>query len=461
MTCNTLAAQEVIAVADTTVLSYNEYLGLVKEFHPVAKQAALILNQAEANLLKSRGSFDPKIDVDYSRKKFKNTEYYDILNATFKIPTWYGIELKAQFEENEGVFLNPQLDVPQEGLYNAGISFSALEGFLINDRMATLKQAKIMREQSKADRDLAVNKILFEASLTYFDWVRTYSQVLVFDNFVENAQIRFEGIKSSALAGDRPIIDTLEAKITVQNRFLELEKARIRFVKASLALSNYLWLADNLPVELQPGVVPDIFISEEIDTSLEIAGRPLSDFNIENHPKLLSLQFKLDQLNVDRRLKANKLLPTLDLEYNFLSQTPEETQSFNTANYKSGFVFSVPLFLRKERGDLKLAKIKVQDAELDLSLAEITIKNDILGIYQELDSYVLQNDLILNIVDNYSRLVAAEERKFSFGESSLFLVNTREQKLIESKLKQIDQQNKFYEAKAKLFKSLAINPENL
>jgi hypothetical protein len=148
----------------SNVLRFDEYLAYVKRFHPIVKQAELVIDESQAKLLKSRGAFDPKIEVDYDRKKFKESEYWDKLNATFKIPTWYGIELKANFEENTGDFLNPEGFVPNDGLYSAGIKISALEGLLINDRMAQLKQAKLFREQAKADRDLLVNNILFEAS---------------------------------------------------------------------------------------------------------------------------------------------------------------------------------------------------------------------------------------------------------------------------------------------------------
>lgn len=104
---------------DSIVLSFSEYLGYVKKFHPIAKQAELTIQIGQANLMKARGGFDPKIEVDNDRKKFKNTEYYDQLNATFKIPTWYGIELKGNFEQNSGDFLNPELFVPDDGLYSA------------------------------------------------------------------------------------------------------------------------------------------------------------------------------------------------------------------------------------------------------------------------------------------------------------------------------------------------------
>ena len=115
---NALLAQELLP----KVLTFKEYLAFVKQYHPVARQAGLKLNMAEAELLRARGGFDPKIEVDYDRKEFKNTEYYDILNSTYKIPTWYGIELKANFEQNQGVYLNPQRTVPQDGLFSAGVS---------------------------------------------------------------------------------------------------------------------------------------------------------------------------------------------------------------------------------------------------------------------------------------------------------------------------------------------------
>ncbi|MFT5737897.1 MAG: outer membrane protein TolC [Maribacter sp.] len=446
---------------DSIVLQFNEYLGYVKKYHPIAKQAELAIGMGQANLMKSRGGFDPKIEVDYARKEFKGTEYYDELNATFKIPTWYGIDLKGNFEQNEGAFLNPAETVPTQGLYSAGVAVSLGRGSWINERMATLKQAKFFREQTIADRDLLVNQILFDASLTYFDWLQAYRDSKVFSNFLNNAQIRFEGIKKSAQAGEIAAIDTVEAKIAVQSRALELEQARVRFRNKSFELSNFLWLNDNIPLELQSNVIPEEDIAADIDSTLEILGKPLDSFTVQNHPKLKSLGFKIDGLVVDKRLKINKLLPTIDIDYNFLTETPEFSNSFVTDQYKGGLTLQMPLFLRKERGDLRLAKIKLQDAEFEFDNAQIEIRNKVFAIYNELVSFQTQNVLIQDIVTNTRALLSAEERKFSFGESSLFLINTRESKLIDAVLKQNLVQNKYYSAKAKLFNSLAVNPENL
>ncbi|WP_318343624.1 TolC family protein [Flagellimonas baculiformis] len=455
-----LVTGQFYAQQDGLVLGFKEYLGYVKKYHPVAKQAQLNIPMGQANLMKARGGFDPKIEVDYERKEFKETEYWDRLNTTFKIPTWFGIELKGNFQQSEGVYINPDETLPEDGLYSAGVSMSLAQGFWINERMATLRKAKLFREQSKAEQDLQVNEVLYKASLAYFDWLRAFRDAEVYKDFLDNAEIRFNGIRESALAGDIAMIDTVEAKIAVRNRSLGYEQAKVKLMKESLQLSNFLWIND-VPVELQPGVKPDLGTDLAIDSTLEIQGVPLDSFDLNNHPKMMSLEYKIEGLEVDKRLKANKLLPKLDVEYNFITETPELMNSFVTENYKGGLTFQLPLFLRKERGDLKLAKFKLRDAEFERDNAQVEIQNKVTAIYNELDSYVLQNQLIQDIVKDYATLLTAEERKFSFGESSLFLINSREGKLIDAYLKQNEMENKFFHAKAMLFKSLAINPKTL
>lgn len=448
------------AQQDSLVLGFKEYLGYVKKYHPVAKQAQLNIDIGQANLMKARGGFDPKVEVDFDRKEFKDTQYWDRLNTTFKIPTWFGIELKGNFQQSEGTYINPDETLPEDGLYSAGVSMSILQGFWINERMATLRKAKFFREQSKADQDLQVNQVLYNASLAYFDWLKAFRDAEVYKDFLENAEIRFQGIKERALAGDIAMIDTVEAKIAVRNRALGYRQSQVKLMKKSLELSNFLWIED-VPVELQEDIRPNLEPGMDINSTLEIEGVPLDSFNLENHPKLMSLDYKIEGLTVDKRLKANKLLPKLNAEYNFLTSTPELMNSFVTENYKAGLSFQMPIFLRKERGDLKLAKFKLRDAEYERDNAQVEIQNKVIAIYNELDSYTEQNQLISDIVKDYSTLLTAEERKFSFGESSLFLINSRESKLIDAYLKQNEMQNKFFYTKAMLFKSLAINPKNL
>lgn len=448
-----LKAQE----APPNVLNFTEYLAFVKQYHPMARQADLHLEMGEAELLRARGAFDPKLEVDYASKEFKGTEYYDILNSTFKIPTWYGLELKAGFEQNEGVYLNPERTVPPEGLFSAGVSLSAAQGLVMDKRRAALRVARAYRDQTAAEMDLMVSEVLFEAAVAYWNWARLYRELEIYKEFVSNARERYRGVSRGAAIGEIAAIDTVEGGIVLQDRLLQLEQTRIKLLKQKLEVSNFLWLENNVPVELQPGTIPEIDL-EKRNSFGEGIEEVLQKYSFEEHPKLRALRAKLEAMRTERRLKMNNLLPQVDLEYNFITPEPELVDTYDTSNYKAGLNFSFPLFLRKERGELKLAEFKLEDASLELELSRRQIDNKVEGLLQELESYLEQIRLSEEIVENYQQLLKAEERKFSFGESSLFLINSRENKLIEARLKQNDLLTKYLMARAELYRSLGILP---
>lgn len=435
----------------TTVLTLEEYLGYVKLYHPIVKQAQLITSESEVKLLKSRGAFDPKIEVDYDRKNFKGTEYFNKLNAAFKIPTWYGIQLKANYEENSGTYLNPEANTSSDGLYSAGVSLSLAKGLLTNKRMATLKQAKLYIQQAEAKQTLIVNEVLYAAILSYINWLKNYQGKAIYQAYVINAETRLKNVKKNYLVGDKPAIDTLEASINLKNRLLDFEKASIGYIKSSLEVSNYLWLSNNVPLELETTTQPDLNTIDKIDGVINNSiFNTITNDAIENHPKIKSLQIKKEILTIDKRLKTNNLLPKVDLEYNFLTSDYNNLNSLNTSNYKGGLKVRLPLFLRKERGDLKLAKLKLQDINFDISATKVSLKNKINATSQEITSYKKQYQILLDLVTDYKQLVKSEERKFNLGEGSLFLVNYREAKLIESQLKRIDTEYKLFNSKANL-----------
>jgi hypothetical protein len=55
-------------------------------------------------------------------------------------------------------------------------------------------------------------------------------------------------------------------------------------------------------------------------------------------------------------------------------------------------------------------------------------------------------------------MLNSEERLFTFGESSLFLINTRENNLVNVQISQLSIENRYFNSNAELFKIMA-NPE--
>ena len=73
MSWSLVQAQEM----DTTkALSYDGFIDIVREYHPVSQQAKLLVESGEQNLKSSKGGFDPILKVDYAEKQFDNKNYY-------------------------------------------------------------------------------------------------------------------------------------------------------------------------------------------------------------------------------------------------------------------------------------------------------------------------------------------------------------------------------------------------
>ncbi|RTZ06416.1 transporter [Flavobacterium bomense] len=438
-------------------LTFTEFLGYVKKYHPLVKNANLEISKSQANLMMARGGFDPKIEVDFSEKQFKGSEYYSILNSSFKIPTWYGIEIKAGFDNSEGVYLNPQNTLPNQGLTSLGVTIPLGQGLFINQRMADVRKAKMQMQLSLAERKLQAIVVLYDASLAYFNWKKNFNEVALYQEYNQNAQIRFKGIQSLIIQGDKPAIDSVEAGIIVKNRKLSLEDSNLKLAKAKLELATFLWLENNIPLELSDALIPEIQLEFTIQESLKTNALLNSDFSITNHPKINALQSKIDMLNVERKLKANMLLPKIDVGYSYISE-PSYIDNYQFEDYKIGLDFYFPLFLRKERGSLKLAKYKVQESEFVLDLEKVQLTNKINAQKLEIKSLLKQQELIKDLVQDNLIMLNSEERLFSFGESSLFLINIRENNLVTAQLSKIALENRFYISNSDLFKIMA-NPD--
>ncbi len=447
-----------VVVAQESINSVNEeftfaeFLAHVKKFHPLAKQAELTLSAAEAKLLKARGAFDPKLEADFLQKEYKDKKYYSLFNGTFKVPTWYGIEIKAAFDNNDGYYLNPENNTPDKGLTSLGISVPVGQGLWINNRMAELKKGKLYTELSSYERDLAAVQVIYDASVAYMDWKQNYEKVLLYQDFLENADTRLDWIAKSIALGELPQIDSVEAGINVKTRKLELEQARLKLTKSRLELSNYLWTEDNVPLELEEQMIPEKDLVNSINESLGID--PLAnEVNLEEHPKINSLSLKMQILDVERRLQANSLLPKLNLSYNYLSE-PTYIDDFRLEDYKVAATFSIPIFLRKERASLRMAKIKVQDAEYGLQFQRQSIENKIKAKFAEINSYKGQIVMNTDLVSSFQQMLDAEVRLFEMGESSIFYINTRENKLVKAKISNIELHNTYYVSALDLYKTL-------
>ncbi|HEY0975846.1 MAG TPA: TolC family protein [Flavobacteriales bacterium] len=423
-----------------TVLTREVFVRIVLDNHPVARQAALRPGLGEAAVRSARGGFDPLATANYDEKRFEGKDYFQLFDAGLKVPTWYGVELFAGFQENSGELLDPQNTTPGDGLVKFGGKASVGQGLFIDQRRATLRKAQAYLRAAQAEQEQMLNDLLLQALSDHTDWVAAYRALEVSNSAVDLVAMRLEAVRGSWRGGDRPAIDTLEAYLQLQDRRMRQQQAVLNFRNAGLRLSNHLWNAAQQPLELQPGVVPDP-TDLASPAVLQVPDTAITDA-IAAHPLLVQAGVRIDQLEIDRRLRSEYLKPELDLQYQWLGNggawNNEPGAAFPDDGHRFGVGFQVPLLLRKERGELSIAKLRVTDASLGLERDRQRIRNRILERINDISFFADQVRLGADMVANHERLLAGENQRFAAGESALFLVNAREVPLIDARIKQVE-----------------------
>lgn len=424
----------------TQKITESSFMERVKQNHPLMRISQLQPQIGGAILLKAKGNFDPKIYGNLNQKYFDGKQYYSNGDFGIKYPSFLGLTFKAGLEGNRGTYLDPQAKTPAGGLFYGGVAANLGQGLLIDSRRAELRNAAINLKSTEEERRLQVNQLLYEGGYAYWDWFLAYHSVAILQEAYDVALQRFNAVKTISLLGDRAFIDTVEAGLQVQNRLTLLRDAQANLQERSNALATYFWDDNLMPLLLNQDAIPEA--SSEIPPSLPLIA--WNDSLLTNHPYLKINRFKLEMLNVDRKLKVDRLKPFVELNYNILNE-PVNYNPFSDLDindYKWGVSVAMPLFLRKERGDAALAGLKIQETEAGILQLRAQLALKIKNALVELNNSFTQLQIFQQTVNDSKRLLDAERNMFDNGESSLFLVNMRELSYIQSQLKLLEWKTK-------------------
>lgn len=415
-------------------LDRDAYLQIVQTYHPVVRAADLDVVSARANLLRSRGVFDPKAALGYRSKILDGKEYYTYFSPGVSIPTWYGLELKAGVDDARGYYLNPETTPGPVSYVGAKV---VANNIFFDTRRASVEQARILVRQSEADRLLAVNELYYQSLSAYWNWWLAWEQRRVWDRAEAVAAARMQYVRQEYLAGARAAIDTTEALTQIQSIQAQQLAADLTLQNSGVSLNTFLWYEANTLVPWQSSWMP---------TRPELRPLPpLSTFldALPRHPKLQSARAKVEFLNIDLRMKNQYMFPKVGVSGSLLSKgwgvaPPEISGTSVRNNYKLEVDLSVPLFLREARGNLQMARVKTQQASLAQDIAYIDLEAKVRTYYNEAVNLAQQQQLWEESFAAYNRLLQGETTRFENGESTLFLINARQAKLLEASQKLLD-----------------------
>ena len=442
--------------ADSTrAFTFEDFYRVVATNHPVVQQARLLERIAEGELRQARGAFDPTVTASWDRKTFDGTRYYDYVESALKIPTPLGVDVKLGYERTEGKYFAPDRATPANGLLSAGISIPLGQRMITDERRNAVTQARALRDYAQGERAAQVNKFLLSAAKLYGEWYEAWRRRALTNEAVALADFRLRAVRSRVLQGDAAAIDTIEARLELQRRTVQQLEASVDYRNATIVIEGLLWSERGEPVSLDSLAVPSLAGLEAHPIDSTSVARWLTVAE-QRHPSVRKVMAKVRQAEAERLFAAQQVwVPTAELTYAPLGDRDGGVSALGDAlggssDAKFGGAFKLPLLALKERGKWGAAsgKLEQQRFELalvrrDITIAVHTAANDLTA----LDSLLqLQRQAVVQ-----SRLLRdGEQRKFENGESTLFLVNTRERQVIDEEVKRIALEAKYAAARAAL-----------
>ncbi len=443
----------------------NMYASIL-QYHPIVKQTRLLNEIAQQEIRMARGAFDPKVAAQLSIKEFDSKNYYNKVASSFTVPTWFPLDPKIGYERNTGAFIDPENSVggsSDNAQLTTGVSLPLGRGLFTDDRRAALKQAKLFTQMATAEQVKLINKIMLDAAKDYWQWYFAYYNYRLLGRNAVIAQEIFRRVKLDNSLGEASAIDTVQAKITLQQRLVDRQESYLEFLNTGIKISNYLWDNAGYPVQLSDEVAP---VLVQNDGQL-LSTQTLEELTLQakqNHPELVKLRVKLDQLEVDRKLAVEYLKPRVDLNYNFINQPLRPNGDFQLfrflTDYKLGLDFSIPILLRKERAKLSQTKIKIQSTQYEQTQAEREIINQVNSVFNQI---VNTNKILVHqtsVAENYDRLLKAELINLENGESDLFKINVQQEKLIQAQSKLLKLKAEYEKMKATIYWAAGVRNLN-
>lgn len=443
-----------------SILYLKDVMKQVYQFHPLAAQAKNLTEQGRADLLFARGNYDVSFEFEATQKVYKDKNYYSYIDQGLKVPTWFGPELKAGYERNNGEFINPADYTPESGLAYVGFYLPIGRSLIYDERRAAVQQARLGQSMSENEKVKAINKLTATVSKDYWDWYFQYSKFTIAQGAIAIASYNYKASIQRFEQGDLAPIDTLEAFSAFQQRSIELNMAENDQRNARLTLSVHFWGSDYVPLEIEPYLKPQAY-SKNIQTNDNDLETNL-EYVRQFHPEILKMKGKVRQLELEKKLRTVSLIPNIVTSYRYLTSDPlnaynNVNEKYLKENYKIGLYIYQPLLWRKDRAKYQSAKLKLLNIRSEQQMLNRELENNLRSSTNDMNTLDSLISIQERVANAYQKLAQAERSKFENGESNMFMVNSRESKALEGMVKLKELHAKHEKAKAYLMYATGRN----
>jgi len=445
----------ILPVAKASVpgpLQLEDVLKSIDRHYPLIQAARSDQERARGDLTAARGGFDPILKS--STRTLPSGEYE---NRSFDLgleqatPLW-GTRLFAGYRQGEGKFApyDEKLVTNSEGEWRVGFGIPLLRGGVTDERRARIASA----EQGLGVADAAAGFQRLEArrqgSHRYFDWVAAGEKLKVARTLRRLAVDRDQAMRARVQRGDSARIEQVYNQRSVNQREAGVVAAERVLERAAFELSLFHRNAEGHPDIPSENGLPLNGFSDPPEARTEAAITAELLGTIQKHPEVQRLEASISQNQVDQTLARNLILPRLDAELETSRDFGEGKTARSTPELRVGVFLEFPLFFRTGLGRSDSAAAQGVRLEAQLDLVRDRLRTEVSNALRSMEAAAERVRLTREEVELSIRVEDAERLRFRQGDSTILMVNLREQATADAQSRLIDALADFHRAGADL-----------
>lgn len=415
-------------------LALRDVLRSVNRHYPEILAARQNVLKAHGELISAWGAFDPSLQSQ-SRNLPMGGYQSNALDTEISLPTLtQGLRLFAGYRIGQGdypVYYQNYL-TNSGGEYRAGLSLPLLRDGNIDRQRTELINRKTMLHVRNQEVGALKLMVYQDTIHHYWRWVEAGITLDIFQQLLKLAKMRQEALVTQAKQGDLAQLSVTENQQIILQRQQLVVQARMELDKAAVALSIFYRGKTGKPIVPSTNLLPKLpnpnhaLISKTIIQAHE---------RVRQHPQIKRLYGLSKIAAQERRLAQNTLLPQLDA----LAFTSKQ---YGTDGYplllpqaaQIGIRFLFPLYQREAKGKLLSATSDLHRLTIEQRFVLEKLQNQLGQLSIGLRRLYKQHQLLSNELIMALAVQRGEFKKFQSGDSSIFLVNQREQITTQTKL---------------------------
>ncbi len=432
-------------------MTLDELLASSARHYPSIDKARAGVEAQEGKVQAARGAFDWELS---GKSEGRTGGFYDSRYTEGRITrrlSGSAVRVHGGYRASGGRFpiYEDENVTLSGGEFNAGLSLSLWRDRVIDEDRFRFSDSELELRQRRLDLLLTRVAVQYDAMQAYLAWVAAGAALEVSEDLLTLADQRQGAFEERVRRGDLAQISLTENRQFIAKRTADVNDARRRLTNSAVRLG--LFWRD----EAGDPVTPD-----RADLPVGFPQCPVVGIDLaEAIGRARSLRPELARLDTDRQregnrklLGENQLLPKVDLRVEAArdagdASTPSQRQRAGTEG-KVGVTVSIPLQRNTGEGLVRQAERTIRQLEQDSRLLADRIAADIRVAANNYQVARENVGLAETEVRAAEAMEAAERERFAGGAADLFVLNLREERSGDARLKRVEARLKLWSAVA-------------